>query len=349
MPDTIRCKNCDRFFDKSYAYCPHCGQEAADNLTFGVLFSNTISNYFSVDARFFRSFIPLMLKPGTLARRFVDGKRLSYLHPAQFYLFISVIFFFLFSFSVRKADNFFNKSLQQGFEQEMQIDTISTAQDSIARETAVKALRDNQIYMRLSDEDMNQLDSIIVNEPVVNMSFGLRRRQLDSLIATGATQEEKLRFMGMEEDAGSLTQKFYAQVLKLYEQKAGGIFKTIVDTIPIAMFFMLPLFAFLLKLVYWKRGTFAHHMVFSFYFFTFIFTAFSVLMVANMIFDGLPSWLQSLYILSFVIYLIIALRNFYQKSWIGALFKGVTVWSAYLFFMIPIAMIGLIIVGFWTY
>nr|WP_273569107.1 DUF3667 domain-containing protein [Maribacter sp. Hal144] len=34
-----------------------------------------------------------MLKPGVLARRFIDGKRLKYLHPAQFYLFISVVFF----------------------------------------------------------------------------------------------------------------------------------------------------------------------------------------------------------------------------------------------------------------
>ena len=105
MADTDQCKNCEKSFDASFDYCPFCGQETADNLTFGVLFSNTINNYFSIDARFFKSFIPLMTKPGVLARRFVDGKRLSYLHPAQFYLFISVVFFFIFSFTIRKADN----------------------------------------------------------------------------------------------------------------------------------------------------------------------------------------------------------------------------------------------------
>ena len=74
MSEKETCKNCEESFDPSFDYCPYCGQEATDSLTFSVLFSNTIENYFSIDARFFRSFIPLMIKPGVLARRFVDGK-----------------------------------------------------------------------------------------------------------------------------------------------------------------------------------------------------------------------------------------------------------------------------------
>ena len=35
-----------------------------------------------------------------LAKRFIEGKRLLYLHPAQMYLFISVVFFFLLSVTV---------------------------------------------------------------------------------------------------------------------------------------------------------------------------------------------------------------------------------------------------------
>lgn len=68
------CKNCGGKMATDFQFCPYCGQEVADDLTIGLLFSNTISNYFSVDARFFRSFIPLMFRPGVLARRFVDGK-----------------------------------------------------------------------------------------------------------------------------------------------------------------------------------------------------------------------------------------------------------------------------------
>ena len=62
------CQNCNQRFESHYPFCPYCGMKSKDELTLGVLFNNTISNYFSVDARFFKSFIPLMFKPGYLAK-----------------------------------------------------------------------------------------------------------------------------------------------------------------------------------------------------------------------------------------------------------------------------------------
>ena len=110
-PSTVNCQNCDEPFEEGFEFCPHCGQKTKDELTLGVLFYNTISNYFSFDARFFRSFIPLMFKPGYIAKEFVKGKRLQYLHPAQYYLFVSVIFFFILSFKV----NEFNRAADEAF------------------------------------------------------------------------------------------------------------------------------------------------------------------------------------------------------------------------------------------
>ncbi len=349
MSSTDKCKNCERSFEKSFDYCPYCGQETADKLTFGVLFSNTISNYFSIDARFFRSFIPLMTKPGILARRFVDGKRLSYLHPAQFYLFISVVFFFMFSFSIRKADNKFTQALKKGFSKEKVIDSLQIQRDSIGLELAKKTLKENQVFTRMSDKDLKTIDSVISAKqkgPSVNFSFN--RQVLDSLISIDASQSEKLKAMGLKEDAGAISRKFFVQILKFYERQGGGILKTLYDTIPITMFLMLPLFAFLLKLFYWKRGTFAHHMVFSFYFFTFLFTTFCILILANALID-IPTWIEVLIFLSFVLYLMLAFRNFYKSSWISAFLKSGTVLFAYIMFIVPIAMFGVLMVSIMLY
>ena len=270
MADTNQCKNCETSFDANFHYCPYCGQETADNLTFGILFSNTISNYFSIDARFFKSFIPLMTKPGVLARRFVDGKRLSYLHPAQFYLFISVVFFFLFSFTIRKADDKVTKALEKGLDKEVIFDSVPANMDSVGLAAAKKALKENQAHTGMSDEEIKAIDSVMSSGqtiPITNINS--QKKNLDSLIEVGAPQAEKLEAMGLDEDAGVFRTKVYSQMLKLYEHRGGGILKTFYDTIPIAMFFMLPLFALLLKLFYWNRGTFAHHMVFSFLLFHF--------------------------------------------------------------------------------
>ena len=95
--NTPTCQNCEKPYEEGFEFCPHCGQKTNEDLTIGVLFYNTISNYFSFDARFLKSFIPLMFRPGYLARKFLEGKRLLFLHPAQMYLFVSVIFFFILS------------------------------------------------------------------------------------------------------------------------------------------------------------------------------------------------------------------------------------------------------------
>jgi len=349
MPTTEQCKNCEQTFDSSYEYCPHCGMEATDNLTVGVLFSNTIENYFSIDARFFRSFLTLMIKPGVLARRFVDGKRLKYLHPAQFYLFISVVFFFIFSFTVRKADNEVSEVIKKGMEQEINLDSISVNTDSLDITEARKAIKKNQKIIGLSDEELVGLDSVMTSDSgIANISFGFERKLLDSLIAVGAPLNQKLEAMGMKEDKNAFGRKFYAQMLKFYEQQGGGIIQVLYDTIPIAMFLLLPLFAVFLKVFYWKPATFAHHLVFSFYYFTFIFTSFCVMLLVNKVWE-IPTSIKTLICFSFVLYLMLALRNFYESSWLGAFFKASIISFFYMLIIVPVAAIGIIMVAFMLY
>lgn len=349
MPTTEQCKNCERTFDTDYEYCPYCGMEATDNLTVGVLFSNTIENYFSIDARFFRSFVTLMVKPGVLARRFVDGKRLKYLHPAQFYLFISVVFFFVFSFSVRQADNEVSEAIKKGFEQEINLDSITVTVDSLDMAEAKVALKKNQKVIGMSDEKLMELDSVMSSDSgVPNISLGFKRQLLDSLIAVGAPLDQKLKAMGMDENTNAFGRRFYAQMLKFYEKQGGGIVQVLYDTIPIAMFLLLPLFAVFLKIFYWKPATFAHHLVFSFYFFTFIFTSFCVMLLVNKVWE-IPIWIEVLICFSFVLYLIIALRNFYRSSWLGAFFKANIISFLYMSIIVPVAAIGIIMVAFMLY
>ncbi|MCJ7468224.1 MAG: DUF3667 domain-containing protein [Maribacter sp.] len=348
MP-TSQCKNCDKTIDASFEYCPYCGQETADNLTFGVLFSNTIGNYFSIDARFFKSFFPLMLKPGVLARRFVDGKRHTYLHPAQFYLFISVIFFFIFSFTVRKADNQVSQAIKKGFEQQINLDSIRVNKDSLGIAAAKKALKDNQKNIGMTDEELSKLDSVMVSDPKsAGISFGQTKKNVDSLITADAPQIEILKAMGMKDDANAFTRRLYAQMLKFYENRGGGIITAFYDTIPIAMFLLLPLFAVFLKIFYWRRGTYAHHVVFTFYFFTFLFTAFCIMIVLNMIIT-IPTWIEFLVAFSFLLYLMIALRNFYRSSWFGAFLKANFISFFYLMLVVPTALVVIVLVSLMLY
>lgn len=319
------CKNCEQPYDEGFQFCPHCGQKTNDELTIGVLFYNTISNYFSFDARFIKSFIPLLFKPGYLAKEFIKGKRLLYLHPAQMYLFISVVFFFIFSFTVRNQTEQLNEELRKTLDS----DDVSTVvdslemrkSDSLNRVKIKKALKDNQYLTRMSDSEIDSIVSLEKLPKKTDISFGFNEAEIDSLIKIKAPDSEIYKTMGLEEDDGWFKTKLYEQALKFYKARDGGnILHAFYDTVPIALFFLLPIFALIIKLLYFRKGRYAHHLVFSFYFFSYLFTVFSIIFGVNLIWD-IPDWIDWLIAFSTFFYLMAALKNFYARGWFVSWFK----------------------------
>lgn len=328
LHETVACKNCEEEHEDGFEFCPHCGMKTNEDLTVGVLFYNTISNYFSFDARFFKSFIPLMFKPGYLAKRFLEGKRLLYLHPAQMYLFISVVFFFMTSFAVRQETEKINRKLQK-IAFKSKIDSINAnkpALDSVQLNKLMNPLKNNKDALGLKEKDLKALDSIIKTESKKTgnsaMSFDFNEKKVDSLIAIGADDKEIYKEMGMPEDAGYFMRKFFGQILKFYKDKgAGSVLQTMFDTIPIALFFLLPIFAFILRILNYRRGLYAHHLVFSFYFFSFLFTAFSLIYGVNIIWD-IPNGIDTLLVLCTFFYLLLAIKRFYEQGWFKSFLKS---------------------------
>ncbi|MEZ4856026.1 MAG: DUF3667 domain-containing protein [Gelidibacter sp.] len=344
------CSNCNQHFEAYYPYCPYCGQKAQDDLTLGVLFNNTISNYFSVDARFFRSFMPLMFKPGYLAKKFIEGKRLLYLHPAQFYLFVSVVFFFLFSFVSREQTAELNKELQKTLKSEtakVVVDSVAERKkDSLERVKLRKTLYDNQFLTGMKDKE---IDSIVNVKDLTKkeVNFGFNEDKIDSLIRIDAPDTEIYKVMGLNPDAGVFKRKLYSQILKFYKSRDGGnVLKAFYDTIPIALFFLLPLFALILKLLYYKKGAYANHLVFSFYFFSYLFTVFSILVICDLIWENFPGWITLLVTLSTFFYLFLAVKRFYQQGWFLSFLKTSLTTFIFISLIIPSAAI---IIGFFAF
>ena len=342
------CKNCEEDYEVGYQFCPHCGQKTDEDLTVGVLFYNTISNYFSFDARFFKSFIPLMFKPGILAKRFIEGKRLLYLHPAQMYLFISVVFFFLFSIVSRDFVNKSDSKIEKEFKEENVADaTNKKVLDSIALAELVAPLKNTQMLTGMDDEELEKLDSIITAsanaKDISDLNFGFDRKKLDSLIVIEATEAVQLKAMGLKEDAGFFVRRFYTQGLKIYKQSGRGVIQAFLDSIPISLFILLPIFAMILKLFFWRRGTFAHHLVFSFYYYSFLFTVLSIILISNLIWE-VPDWIDWLVMSSTFFYLFFAIKRFYRQGYFVSFFKTCVATFVYMTFVIPIA-IGVMMAG----
>jgi len=355
----VNCQNCEKPYEDGFQFCPHCGQKTDDELTIGILFYNTISNYFSFDARFLKSFIPLMFRPGYLAKEFIKGKRLLYLHPAQMYLFISVVFFFIFSFTAREQTDILNQELQKTFDEKalVQLDSIEIRKrdsvrhidDSIARKKIEKALRSNKFITGMSDKD---IDSIIKLEDLPkrnNVSFGFNEEEIDSLLKVGVSDDEIYKSMGLKEDDGWFMRKLYGQILKFYKTRDGGnVLAAFYDTVPIALFFLLPIFALILKVLYYRKGRYAHHLVFGFYYFSFLFTVFSIIFGVNLIWD-IPDWIDWLVALSTFIYLFFALKRFYGQGWFLSFFKVCVTTFTFMMIIIPTAAVIIGLIAFMFY
>ena len=92
----IHCKNCEHTFEGKF--CPNCGQSVFEyQRPFRFLLADFTGNLFAFDTRFWKSLKALTIKPGRLTKDFIQGKRARYMPPIRFYIFVSFLFFFVFS------------------------------------------------------------------------------------------------------------------------------------------------------------------------------------------------------------------------------------------------------------
>ncbi len=90
------CANCET--ELNGLFCSNCGQSAKSRR--GPIWQVTAQftdELFSIDSKVITSLVTLLIKPGVLSARFLDGKRASVLPPVRLYLVISLLFFFVFA------------------------------------------------------------------------------------------------------------------------------------------------------------------------------------------------------------------------------------------------------------
>jgi hypothetical protein len=78
-------------------YCAACGQPAHANRSLWALLEELLWNVFNLDTKAWRTLPRLALRPGTLTRTYIDGKRARYLTPLATFLLCYFLMFLVFS------------------------------------------------------------------------------------------------------------------------------------------------------------------------------------------------------------------------------------------------------------
>ncbi len=90
------CPNCNFALRPEDNYCPNCGQENnIKNVPARYLIVELFEGFYSFDTKLWNTIKASFLKPGKITIEYLGGKRVRYVPPLKFYLFISFVFFLL--------------------------------------------------------------------------------------------------------------------------------------------------------------------------------------------------------------------------------------------------------------
>ena len=293
----MKCPNCETDHDGNF--CPQCGQSSTDfNQPFRDIFRDFLNSTLNLDSRLLRTLFPLLFRPGVLTREFLAGRRIRYISPSRLY-FVSSFFFFLLVALIGPR-------------------TVSTSKDTglESGETSVVALGSPKGLESLSESNDLATGDEAASPP---------RIENDPSDPSGTTEEGdfSIEFNGFDRVMESAGQKISENPELLLEG--------LVDAMPFAIFFLLPVFALLLKGFYFRRRIlYVTHLVFSLNLHAFFFLFASILILLQAVLSGWSS--SALDLAAFIylgLYFFLALKVVYGQSILKTALKWLLVGATY--------------------
>lgn len=334
------CLNCG--FEVTDRFCPHCGQE---NIVPEESFGNLVNHFFSdithYDSKFFVTIRDLILKPGFLTKEYVLGRRARYLNPVRLYVFISFVFFLIF-LSFSNEDQF---EIQQ-----------AKGQSILTRQRVADSIRSSLFSRTKGLTVLTSKDSILLNIANGLDTNGISGRGTSNfMIGPGGRVYNSLQdYDSIQSGLSSSKQdkwftRFFIRHALAVKGKYGNRLREVVvyhfyHNVPKIMFLLLPLFALLLKILFnWKKYFYVEHAIFAIHFHSFLFLLFLATIGLDAIFPNFSFLIIDIFIIS--IYLILALKNNYNHSFLGSVGKAILVG---LFYSIGLV-VCLILLGLFTF
>jgi hypothetical protein len=331
------CLNCGTIIEGRF--CHNCGQENLQmKESFGHMMRHAISDYFHFDDQFFATLKPLLFKPGKLTVEYNTGHRVSYLHPVKMYIFISVIYFLLLFQSNNGPTKLQDTSDKAEVKKELTesnrgIDTAlkSPYMPSFARKALLEQKKNN-------NATLNKLQKDTTNKAGASKDSSL----FTVPVAKYPTYELYLAAQSKLPEAkqDGLFRRQFTKNMIYYRQKYGSI-KLAKDAlnenfshmIPKMMFLILPLFALILQVTFWRdRKFYVEHMIYSFHVHCFVFLLLSFMMLLQLVFPD-SSIVQYLFLIGtlyIIWYFYRSLRVVYHRSKLRTITKMLGIGLSYL-------------------
>ncbi|WP_293870137.1 DUF3667 domain-containing protein [Flavobacterium sp.] len=259
------CLNCNYVVENRF--CPNCGQENTDTRkTFHHLFIHFFEDLTHYENAFWKTIKNLFLKPASLTKEYLSGKRLSYLAPVRLYIFISFVTFFIIAIFPTNEDELLklNQTTIKTDDNGKVIESATTPKKKIKLSEYIKADEEAQKKRHLTNEQQNE----------GFLNFGYKNvKELDSLQKYGPAKDK------LNDFEYTIVKK--TLIVKAKNSKEEMIEKFLEEAqhnFPKVLFIYMPLFALTLWLFHnKKRWYYFDHGIFTLHYFSFLLI--SVLMI----------------------------------------------------------------------
>lgn len=321
LPPYTHCRNCGH--ELHGQYCSVCGQKAfVTNQAFKQSIMTYLDTNYAFDSKLGHTFRYLIIRPGYLAREFMNGRIARHVHPFKLYFFSSILLFGVLtplSWSVNKSNDIINdKPIIDTTQNTFKKVKVNIAESELKQDTIIKIGTGNLSIKPDSVKTSNkkqeatiELDSAAINEfKNYTPKSDIEKKLLENL--TSVSKKE-------------LTQKA-------------------ISYSSFAVLFLMPIFALLLMLVYrHKERYYLGHLILSVHLHVVLFLALSLSLIWGMIFPNSASpnfWI----FLAMMVYLTISIAKFYEQRIAKALLKALLLLSIYSFItLLAVGAIGALV------
>ncbi|TSJ39446.1 DUF3667 domain-containing protein [Mucilaginibacter corticis] len=329
------CLNCGAELKGKFCYV--CGQENLQiKESFGHMMNHAISDYFHFDHQFFHTLKPLLFKPGKLTNEYMAGRRVQYLHPVKMYIFISLVYFVLLFQSgfepvkIKDGNDGKVKGKKALIATNKELDSISKDPNTPDIAKGIISKVKTKVDSNLSKIDTTDKDddddenTVSANHQKTHYSiFGDDvddpKRKNDTTYELYLNSQQKLPADQRDGFFHRLIRKREYELNANAKEVKANLVEGLKHNTPKMMFLLLPLFALLLRITFWKNKKFyVEHLIYSFHLHCFIFLFLAIMMLLKMAtpaaWHGVTTWLDLASTLIIIWYIYTSLRAVYHRS-----------------------------------
>lgn len=303
------CLNCGTALDREKDnFCPRCGQvnNVKKETAIGLV-RELVEEFLHLDSKVTRSLIPLLFKPGFLTKDYNNGRRARYFHPVRMFLTLTVIMFIVSGMDRHESHD--DKKPASG-------DTVQTPTS------------DSTLIFDTDRGFVYEADTSDNDGSNFTWSFGTVKVDPDTLqrlIDAGQTDTKALMdSFGIEKTV--FNELVFSQIVKKQEQGFENLSDYYKQKLPWMLFALMPVFAFVLYLMYIRRKIFfVDHLIHAFHLHSAVFLIMSLVGILYMVTGWDTDWL----LLYVPIYYFLSLQTVYQQGWAKTLLKGMAIGVLY--------------------